>query len=41
MAYAARADLMGRMLAYNNSCGVGREQDRASHQIEHELSAFG
>ena len=24
----------------NNSCGVGREQDWASHQIEHELSAF-
>jgi hypothetical protein len=28
------------MLAHNNSCGVGREQDWASHQIEHELSAF-
>ena len=38
---AARADLMwAGMLAHNNSCGVGREQDWASHQIEHELSAF-
>ena len=40
-AYAPRADLMWvGMLAHNNSCGVGREQDWASHQIEHELSAF-
>ncbi len=39
--YAARADLMwAGMLAHNNSCGVGRAQDWASHQIEHELSAF-
>ena len=39
--YAAHADLMwAGMLAHNNSCGVGREQDWASHQIEHELSAF-
>ena len=39
--YAARADLMwAGMLAHNNSCGVGRVQDWASHQIEHELSAF-
>ena len=39
--YAARADLMwAGMLAHNNSCGVGRDQDWASHQIEHELSAF-
>lgn len=39
--YAARADLMWTgMLAHNNSCGVGRQQDWASHQIEHELSAF-
>lgn len=38
---AARADLMWTgMLAHNNSCGVGRVQDWASHQIEHELSAF-
>lgn len=40
-AYGPRADLMWTgMLAHNNSCGVGREQDWASHQIEHELSAF-
>ncbi|WP_295581966.1 iron-containing alcohol dehydrogenase [uncultured Oscillibacter sp.] len=39
--YSARADLMwAGMLAHNNSCGVGRAQDWASHQIEHELSAF-
>lgn len=39
--YAARADLMwGGMLAHNNLCGTGRAQDWASHQIEHELSAF-
>lgn len=39
--YAARADLMwAGMLAHNNSCGVGRDQDWASHQMEHELSAF-
>ena len=39
--YAAHADLMwAGTLAHNNSCGVGREQDWASHQIEHELSAF-
>jgi len=39
--YAAHADLMwAGMLAHNNSCGVGRVQDWASHQMEHELSAF-
>lgn len=39
--YASHADLMwAGMLAHNNSCGVGRVQDWASHQIEHELSAF-
>jgi len=27
------------MLAHNNVCGVGRSQDWASHDIEHELSA--
>ena len=38
---SARADLMwAGMLAHNNSVGVGRVQDWASHQIEHELSAF-
>lgn len=39
--YASHADLMWTgMLAHNNSCGVGRVQDWASHQMEHELSAF-
>jgi alcohol dehydrogenase YqhD (iron-dependent ADH family) len=28
------------MMAHNNSCGVGRSQDWASHDIEHELSAL-
>ena len=38
---AARTDLMWTgTLAHNNSVGIGREQDWASHQIEHELSAF-
>ena len=38
--YAAHATLMwAGMLAHNNSVGVGREQDWASHQIGHELSA--
>ncbi|MBO5489071.1 MAG: iron-containing alcohol dehydrogenase, partial [Eubacterium sp.] len=37
--YDARANIMWTgMLAHNNSCGVGREQDWASHHIEHELS---
>ena len=39
--YAARANIMwGGMVAHNNICGVGREQDWASHNIEHELSAL-
>ncbi|MCH5266639.1 MAG: iron-containing alcohol dehydrogenase [Lachnospiraceae bacterium] len=39
--YEARANLMwAGMLAHNNVCGVGREQDWASHNIEHELSAI-
>ena len=39
--YNARAELMwAGMLAHNNSCGVGRQQDWASHQMEHELSSF-
>ena len=39
--YAARADLMwAGTLAHNNLCGTGREQDWASHQMEHELSAL-
>jgi len=39
--YEARANIMwASTLAHNNSCGVGREADFASHQIEHELSAM-
>lgn len=39
--YQARANIMwGGMVAHNNICGVGREQDWASHNIEHELSAL-
>ena len=38
--YEARAQLMwASTLAHNDSCGLGREGDWASHQIEHELSA--
>lgn len=38
--YEARAQLMwAGTLAHNDSCGLGREGDWASHQIEHELSA--
>lgn len=39
--YAARANIMwAGMMAHNNSVGVGRSQDWASHDIEHELSAL-
>ncbi len=39
--YAARANIMwAGMLAHNNCCGVGRQQDWASHDLEHELSAL-
>ncbi|MGM9975285.1 MAG: iron-containing alcohol dehydrogenase, partial [Clostridiaceae bacterium] len=39
--YEARANLMwAGMIAHNNIVGVGREQDWASHGIEHELSAL-
>lgn len=39
--YEARANIMwAGMVAHNNCCGVGREQDWASHNIEHELSAL-
>ena len=39
--YEARANIMwAGMIAHNNICGVGREQDWASHHIEHELSAL-
>ena len=38
--YEARANIMwAGMMAHNNCCGVGRAQDWASHDIEHELSA--
>lgn len=38
--YEARANIMwAGMMAHNDSCGVGRSQDWASHRIEHELSA--
>ena len=38
--YQAQANIMwAGMMAHNNSCGVGRTQDWASHSIEHELSA--
>jgi len=39
--YQARANIMwAGMVAHNNLCGVGREQDWSSHGIEHELSAL-
>ena len=39
--YDARANIMWcGMLAHNNVCGVGRNQDWASHGLEHELSAL-
>lgn len=38
--YEARANIMwAGMMAHNDCCGVGRGQDWASHDIEHELSA--
>ncbi len=38
--YEARANIMwAGALAHNNLVGVGREQDWATHAIEHELSA--
>jgi alcohol dehydrogenase len=39
--YEARANLMwAGMLAHNDICGVGRDQDWATHMIEHELSGL-
>ena len=39
--YDARANIMwAGTLAHNDVCGVGREQDWASHNLEHELSAL-
>lgn len=39
--YEARANIMwAGMVAHNNIVGVGRDQDWASHGMEHELSAL-
>ena len=39
--YQARANIMwAGMLAHNDCCGVGRQQDWGSHDMEHELSAL-
>ncbi len=39
--YDARANIMwAGMLAHNNTCGVDRDQDWSSHNIEHELSGL-
>lgn len=39
--YEVRANIMwAGTIAHNNICGVGREQDWASHHLEHELSAL-
>ncbi|QNM05639.1 iron-containing alcohol dehydrogenase [Qiania dongpingensis] len=39
--YEARANIMwAGTMAHNDICGVGREQDWASHNLEHELSAL-
>lgn len=39
--YGARGNIMwAGMVAHNDICGVGREQDWATHQMEHELSAL-
>ena len=39
--YQARANIMwAGMIGHNNSCGVGRDQDWSSHNLEHELSAL-
>ena len=39
--YEARANLMWTgTIAHNGICGVGREEDWASHALEHEISAL-
>jgi hypothetical protein len=39
--YAARANITwAGTLAHNDTCGVGRQQDWATHALEHELSAL-
>ncbi|NDP20963.1 MAG: iron-containing alcohol dehydrogenase [Paludibacter sp.] len=39
--YESRANLMwAGMVAHNDTCGVGRDSDWSSHQMEHELSGL-
>lgn len=39
--YDARADIMwASTLAHNGLCGVGKEEDWATHRLEHEVSAL-
>ena len=39
--YEARANLMwAGMVAHNDTCGVGRQDDWSSHNMEHELSGL-
>ena len=39
--YGARANLMwAGMIAHNGTCGIGCEEDWASHFLEHEISAI-
>lgn len=39
--YDARANIMwAGNLAHNGLCGVGKEEDWASHRLEHEVSAY-
>ncbi len=39
--YDARANIMwSGTIAHNGTCGVGREEDWAGHQMEHEISAM-
>ena len=39
--YAARANIMWcGTVAHNGTCGAGREEDWASHALEHEISAI-
>lgn len=39
--YEARADVMwASTLAHNGLCGVGKEEDWATHRLEHEVSAL-
>ncbi|MBO5614276.1 MAG: iron-containing alcohol dehydrogenase [Prevotella sp.] len=39
--YDARANIMwSGTIAHNGTCGIGREEDWAGHQMEHEISAM-